>query len=165
MYDTMPIEIAASGMNAQRIRMGAIASNLANAESTRGPDGGPYQRRLVRLQAQPVATYTDVLENALRDSKSLGEGEEPRFSEWMAEQHLRGVSVTSIEKDPGVIRKFVGIGQHPDADEKGVLTLPNIRVVEEMTDMIMASRLYEGNVAVVKNTKDMITQLFDLLRK
>lgn len=163
MYDMLPIEIAASGMDAQRIRMGAVASNLANAQTTRNADGtGPYQRRMVRVRAQLMPQFETML-HELKNAEAPGEGVEPQRSRWLAELHMRGVNVQAIEKDAGIRR--VHEPGHPDADEDGYVDYPDISVMGEMTDMIMASRQYEANLATVKNTRDMINQLLELLNQ
>lgn len=165
MYDLFPIEIASSGLNAQRVRMGAIASNLANANSTRSADGaGPYRRRMVRLQAGTLPAFGQAFADALASGRaaeaSSGLGGER--SRWLAEGHVRGVQVLGIEQDPS--ERLVYEPQHPDADAKGYVHYPDVSVISEMTDMMMASRNYEANLAVIKNTRDMLNQMLELLK-
>lgn len=167
MYEMIPIEIAASGMSAQRVRMGLVASNLANALTTRRADGtvAPYQRRMAEFQAARLPMFEAQL-NREMDRGALGDGGvrlEPKRSTWLAEAHLRGVRVSDVVKDTSEpLLKYDP--KHPDANPEGYVAYPNINVFEEYTDMIMASRLYEGNLAVIKNTRDMISQLLELLR-
>lgn len=161
MYDLIPIEIAGSAMTAQRVRMGVIASNLANAQSTRQADGsGPYQRRVVVLKAGTMPAFQDMLVEANKKADELSV--EPDHSRWLAEEHLRGVEVTSVEKDPAT--RTVYMPEHPDADADGNVVFPDISTMQEMVDMISASRNYEANVAVVKNTRDMILKLVELMK-
>lgn len=163
MYELVPIEIAGTGMRAQNIRMGVVASNLANARSTRTAEGGPYQRRLVVCKADIPLAFQDMLAQA--NVEDIGvESVDRQSSRWLLEQHLRGVSVPSVERDPGVRLEFDETGDHPDRDANGYVRYPDINVMSEMTDMISASRNYEANLAVIKNSKDMLTQLIDLLR-
>jgi flagellar basal-body rod protein FlgC len=163
MYELAPIEIAGTGMRAQNIRMGVVASNLANARSTRSAEGGPYQRRLVVCKADIPLAFQDVLAQA--NVEDIGvESVDRQSSRWLLEQHLRGVSVPSVERDPGVRLEYDETGNHPDRDANGYVRYPDINVMSEMTDMISASRNYEANLAVIKNSKDMLTQLIDLLR-
>lgn len=173
MYDLLPIEIAASGMAANRIRMGATASNLANARSTRTPDGeGPYKRRMVVFKADVHPAFANMLKEVKKENQPEGgfiyDSEEETFrleptkSKWLVEEHLRGVLVPEIQKDEKVRMEYDP--SHPDADEKGYVHYPDISVMSEMTDMISASRNYEANVSVLKNTKDMVTQLMEMLR-
>jgi flagellar basal-body rod protein FlgC len=168
MYDLVPIEIAASGMTAQRVRMAVIASNLANADSTRKADGtGPYQRGMVVVQASQLPAFENMLASEVEKSGSegslaMGDAEEDsQRSRWLLEDHLQGVQVKEVAKDTGV--RQVYDPEHPDADAQGYVTYPDITVVQEMTDMVSASRNYEANVAVMKNTKDMVLQLVELL--
>ena len=163
MYELAPIEIAGTGMRAQIIRMGVVASNLANARSTRSAEGGPYQRRLVVCKADIPLAFQDMLAQA--NVEDIGvESVDRQSSRWLLEQHLRGVSVPSVERDPGVRLEYDETGNHPDRDANGYVRYPDINVMSEMTDMISASRNYEANLAVIKNSKDMLTQLIDLLR-
>lgn len=164
MYESLPIEIAASGMSAQRIRMAVVSSNLANAQTTRNAEGtGPYQRRLVEFRAQAVPAFQKALAEAARSIDSEGIGLEPQNSRWLAELHLRGVVVSDVVKDPGV--RQVHDPSHPDADPvTGIVNYPDIDFFEELVDMMMAARQYEGNLAVIKNTRNMIMQLLDLLK-
>ena len=163
MYELAPIEIAGTGMRAQNIRMGVVASNLANARSTRTAEGGPYQRRLVVCRADIPLAFQDTLAQA--NVEDIGvESVDRQSSRWLLEQHLRGVSVPSVERDPGVRLEYDETGNHPDRDANGYVRYPDINVMSEMTDMISASRNYEAKLAVIKNSKDMLTQMIDLLR-
>ena len=165
MYDLFPIEIASSGLSAQRVRMGSIASNLANATSTRSADGtGPYRRQMVRLQAGTLPAFGQAFADAVasgRASQTLGGASDSR-SHWLAEEHLRGVQVLGIEHDPA--ERLAYEPQHPDADAQGYVHYPDVSVISEMTDMMMASRSYEANLAVIKSTRDMLNQTIELLR-
>ncbi|HNY27611.1 MAG TPA: flagellar basal body rod protein FlgC [Candidatus Sumerlaeota bacterium] len=168
MHDLLPIEIAASGMSAQRVRMSVVASNLANANSTRRPDGtGPYLRRMVRFQAQAPQLFQESLTTARQTTEMAQAGPEPEFSTRLAETQLEGVRVAGVEEDPNV--RWTYDPTHPDAlksgPKKGYVAYPEISVAAEMTDMITASRGYESNLAVVKNTRDMISQLLDIIKQ
>ena len=130
------MEIAASGLSAARQRMNLTASNLANANTTRAADGGPYQRKdLVVSTAEVVSPFKDVLRNEI-------------------EQQARGVAVTGIATDTRAPRTVYD-PSHPDADAEGIVRLPNINMVEEMVDMITASRLYEAGITSIKSVKAM----------
>lgn len=164
MYDLFPIEIASSGLNAQRVRMAAIASNLANANSTTSADGtGAYRRRMVRLEAGTLPAFGQSFADALASGHSSGAaGAVGERSGWLAEQHMRGVQVTGVEEDPS--ERLVYDPTHQDADAKGYVHYPDVSVMSEMTDMMMASRNYEANLAVIKNTRDMLNQMLGLLQ-
>jgi len=167
MYDLIPIEIASSGMAAQRLRLGVIASNLANAQSTRSADGtGPYQRRVTIFQANTLPSFAEMLgtergaaPGAAMDTAAAAE---PLRSRALVEEHLRGVSVVGISRNPSVRRVYDP--NHEDADAQGYVTYPDISIIQEMTDMIAAERCYGANLAVAKNTKDMILQTLELLK-
>lgn len=133
MFDAFAI--SGSGMTAERLRMDVIASNLANADSTRGADGQPYRRRMVVLQAGS-----------------------PSF-----DQVLSGVKVAGVVEDQSPLRRVYD-PSHPDADAQGYVTLPNVNPVTEMVDLITASRGYEANVTAMNAAKQMFSKTFDILR-
>ena len=166
MYDLVPIEIAGSGLSAERARMGVISSNLANANSTRKADGtGPYQRRTISFEAAAPPAFAELLEKSKAGTSDSGELTiyESDPSRWLVEEHLRGVVVSAVGSDPGI--RQVYMPEHPDADPAtGMVTYPDISVMQEMTDMISASRNYESNLAVIKNTRDMLVKLLDLIK-
>jgi flagellar basal-body rod protein FlgC len=134
--------ISASGMAAQRLRMDVVAENLANAETTRGADGKPYQRKEVILHEIDASGFAGALAGA---------------------QAGNGVEATGIVADPSPPRKVYDPG-HPDADAQGYVTLPNVNPVTEMVDLITASRGYEANVQALNSSKQMFTRTLDLLR-
>lgn len=129
-------DISASGISAQRARMDVIANNIANADSTRTPEGGPYRRQKVTFQS----VYQQVTGN-----RSVASG----------------VAVQSVAEDPTDYRMVYDPG-HPDADETGYVKMPNVNVVEEMVDMISATRAYEANVTAMNATKSMVASGIEL---
>ena len=124
------LAISASALQAQRLRMDVIAANLANAQSTRTPEGGPYKRREVVLEATPGSSFEDVLGagagGAVRVARVAEDDKPPR-----------------VVFDPG----------HPDADPQGYVAYPNVNPITEMVDLMTATRAYEANVAAVNATK------------
>jgi flagellar basal-body rod protein FlgC len=122
--------VSASGLTAQRVRLQAVASNMANARSTRTEAGGPYQRKLAVFEAQEGG-FGDALEQALTT-----------------------VQVTEVvaSDEPPVLHYDPG---HPDADEQGYVAYPNVNILEEMVDMMTTSRAYEANTNVVSTTRTM----------
>lgn len=140
--------IAASGLSAQRARIDVIATNIANAETTRTADGGPYRRRVVELREKP---FSEVAEAAGR-----GAGEIRPDSE-----ETGGVQVVDIVEDatPGAMVYDPG---HPDADEAGYVEQPNVRITEEVVDLMEARRLYEANVTVFEAVKAMLRRAAQL---
>ncbi|MCX7866603.1 flagellar basal body rod protein FlgC [Limisphaera sp. VF-2] len=129
------IQSTASALTAERTRLDVIAENIANAQTTRGPDGRPYQRRVV--------VFETVLQQA---SDRFGTASAPA-----------AVRVARIQTDPRPPLLVYRPG-HPDADAQGMVALPNINVHEEMADLIAASRAFEANLAVVKNARAMALQ-------
>ncbi len=140
--------ISATALTAQRLRMDVIAQNIANVNTTRTAEGGPYKRKVVLFQ--------EILENdpfAIRFNNAL-----------LRQAHQgMGVRVSSVEEDgtPGTLNYDPG---HPDADEDGYVRMPNVNIVEEMVNMISASRSYEANITAISNTKAMTTRTLELGR-
>ena len=138
------LDISSSAMSAERTRMNLISSNLANANSTRSAEGGPYKRKDAVFTATPLAgTFTNALNQANRG--------------------LSRVDVTGIVEDSSSPRIQYD-PTHPDADVKGYVSLPNVNVIEEMADMISATRTYEANVTAAQATKSMAMKTLELGR-
>mgnify|MGYP001236857050 CR=1 FL=1 len=130
-------ESAASAIQAEKVRMEVIAQNIANANTTSTPDGGPYQRQVVRFET--------ILKNEFDPSNAVQE-----------------VRVAGIEKDPRPAREFYQPG-HPDADqETGMVKFPNVSVHEEMADLISSSRATEANLAIIRTARQMALQTLDI---
>jgi len=127
------LEISASGLRAQRLRLDVVASNLANANSTRSADGsGPYRRRSVVFRSEPLErTFEQTLNGGPFD------------------RTLRVVDVAGIVKD-GAPPRMMYEPTHPDADSTGYVAYPNVNVVAEMVDLMTATRAYEANVQAIR---------------
>ena len=145
MFDSM--HISASGLGAERLRMDVIAQNLANVNTTRGPDGGAYKRQEV--------IFRSVEDSGGASSIMGGQGESaaPRG----------GVEVVGIMADGAPPRTVYDPG-HPDANEDGYVELPNVNPVTEMVDMMTATRAYEANVTAMNASKNMALKALDILR-
>lgn len=149
------LNISATGLSAQRKRMEAIATNLANAETTRTEAGEPYRRKVVSLRAAAAQSFSGMLNAvgerlATTNSKHFETGVMPTGA---------GVS-TSMGVDANETAdeapfRMVYDPSHPDADAKGFVHMPNVNVVTEMVDMISASRSYEANVTAANAQKQM----------
>ena len=137
--------IAASGMAATRVQMDVVAENLANADSTSGPNGKPYQRKEVTLREAAGGGFANALDSA------------------GASGGLGGVEVTGISTDPTPGQRVYDPG-NPSADAQGYVTMPNVNPVTEMVDLITASRSYEANVQVLDAAKQMYSRTLDLLK-
>ncbi|MGM0499777.1 MAG: flagellar basal body rod protein FlgC [Bacillota bacterium] len=136
------IDISASGLTAQRLRMDLISGNIANSETTRDEDGNTYRRK--------VAVFR---ERFSQEFESLNSGQNSGAN--------AGVEVSSIEEDPSPF-KLEYRPDHPDADENGYLELPNVSVMTEMVNMIDASRSYEANVQAISNYKSMANSALNI---
>jgi flagellar basal-body rod protein FlgC len=138
MFDVL--KISSSGLRAQRVRMETIATNLANIHTTRTEEGGPFRKLNVVLGSSDVS------------------GE--RFRGVLS-QKLEGVDVEEITESEKPFEKIHDPG-HPDADQEGYVTYPNVNVLEEMTDMVSATRSYEANVNVINATKHMFLKSLEI---
>lgn len=132
------LEISASGLYAQRKRMDIIASNLANIETTHTEEGGPYRRRMVVMSTKPVRDFNKVLT-----------------------LQAEGVKVDDIVEDESPFKKIFN-PSHPDADKEGYLLKPNVDLVVEITNMLMARRVFEANIAAIRSTKQMALKALEI---
>ena len=145
LFDAM--DIAGSALSAERLRMDVTAENLANANTTRGADGGAYRRKTVVLQQQaPQGSFGSTLAAEMRRGDKPG-----------------GVQVAAIAEDTTPNRRVYDPG-HPDADQQGYVEMPNVDSVSEMVDLISASRAYEANVTAMQAAKTLFTKTLELLR-
>ena len=140
------LDVSVSGLTAQRLRMDIIAENIANVDTTRTEDGSPYKRKTVLFQERgsnhPFAEYFErVMRGRINDT--------------------RGVRVTRIVEDNRPGSKVYDPG-HPDADADGYVTKPNVNIVEEMVNMISASRSYEANITALGATKSIIAKTLEM---
>ena len=143
------LNISASGMSAQRIRMDILAENAANVKTTRGDDNQPYRRKNVVFMEKPATNFSTILNSVTGYRNSY---------------LVNGVKVTEIVEDTKTPMNMVYDPAHPDADENGYVTYPNVNVVTEMVDLIDATRAYEANVTAFNATKSMALQALDIGR-
>ena len=142
------MEISASALTAERLRMDVVAENLANAQTTRGADGQPYRRKEVVLQER-AASFGASLSSAMNTSRPAPSG--------------GGVEVAAIAEDQTPLKRVYDPG-HPDADAEGYVSMPNVDTVTEMVDLISAQRAYEANVTAMQAAKQMFARTLELLR-
>jgi flagellar basal-body rod protein FlgC len=136
-FNTMAL--SASGLNAQRQRLNVIAENLANAQVTRTPQGGPYLRKNVILETQPMEDFGSLMDSPTK------------------------VAVTDIvESHDGLTQEYDP--SHPDANAEGIVTWPNVNPVTEMVSLVLASRAFDANVAAFKTAKTMALKALDIGR-
>jgi len=138
------LDISASGLTAERTRMDVTAQNLANAQTTRGANGQPYQRQVVVLQQ--IGGFGQALSGAMGNTAAPG-----------------GVQVAAIAND-STPNQLVYDPGNPDANAQGYVRLPNVNPVTEMVDMIDESRAYESDVTAMQTTKTMYQKTLDLLK-
>jgi flagellar basal-body rod protein FlgC len=136
-------KISGSAMQAQSQRLDTISSNLANIETTSTPEGGPYKKKSVYFQSTPLS-FQNQLDNSLRQS-------------------TQGVKVTKIIEDQRPPRKIYDPA-HPDADGEGYVAMPNVSHMEEMVDMMSATRSYQANATVIKSAKRMALKALEIGR-
>ncbi|MGE5676596.1 MAG: flagellar basal body rod protein FlgC [Pseudomonadota bacterium] len=140
------INISASGLTAEKLRMDVISRNIANVNTTRTADGTPYRRQVVVFQEDNKAmSFSDYLNAASKNM--LGSG----------------VKVVGITEDKTPFKSVYDPG-HPDADEQGYVKMPNVEVMTEMVNMISASRAYEANVTAINSTKSMAMKALEIGR-
>ena len=137
------IDASSSGLSAQRLRMNLISGNLANVNTTRTREGGPYRRKEAIFAAQPL---------------------EESFKKVLADRQKKQLSIVKVSRviedsNPPVMKYDP---QHPDADEKGYVAMPNINVMEEMVNMISPTRGYGANVTALKAAKDMASRALEI---
>jgi len=141
------MNVSASGLTAQRFRMDVISQNIANADTTRTEDGTPYKRKITLFEERKDKTdFSDYFTKALSLSGA---------------SYGNGVRVSRVVEDetPGTM---VYEPSHPDADENGYITKPNVNIVNEMVNMIAASRSYEANITAMNVTKGMINKTLEI---
>ena len=137
------MQIGATALKANRIRLNTISSNMANVETTSTPEGGPYKKKSVYFQTAPVS-FKEHLDSNLKTA-------------------LQGVKVTEIVEDKKP-PKLVYNPDHPDADDNGYVAMPNISILEEMVDMMSTTRSYDANTTVIKSAKRMALKSLEIGR-
>ena len=143
MFDAL--NVSATGLTAERLRMDVTAENLANAQTTRGADGNPYRRKEVVLQER-AGSFGASLSAAMNKGTQGG-----------------GVEVAGVVEDQTPLKQVYDPG-HPDAAANGYVQMPNVDTVTEMVDLIGAQRAYEANVTAMQAAKQMFSRTLDLLR-
>jgi len=139
------LSVSASGMAAQRTRAELLVQNLANSETTRTPEGGPYRRRDALFESVPESSpFSAIFQTEMTDG-------------------VQGVEVADVIEDEREGEKRYQPG-HPDADPDGYVTYPNVNPAEDMVDLLSAQRGYEGNVAAMSAVKDMLERSIDLMK-
>ena len=136
------LRISSSGLSAERLRMDTIASNIANVSTTRGENGQPYRRK--------IAVFEENLVNELNKNEDSA-------------KKLMGVKAVGIIDDESELRRVYDPA-HPDADDEGYVLMPNVNILNEMADMIAATRAYEANVTAINSEKSMFMKALEIGR-
>lgn len=134
-------KISGSALKAQRLRLDTISSNIANIETTSTPEGGPYKKKSVYFQSKPVS-FKETLDSKMQ-------------------QASQGVEVTKIVEDQEEPKKVYN-PSHPDADNDGYVSMPNVNLSEEMVDMASATRSYQANATAIKSAKRMALKALEI---
>lgn len=137
------LRISSSGLSAERLRMDTIASNIANVSTTRGENGQPYKRK--------VAVFQENLTQELNKNTNTYDNK------------LNGVKAVGIIEDNSELRRVYD-PSHPDADSEGYVLMPNVNILNEMADMIAATRAYEANVTAINSEKSMFMKALEIGR-
>ena len=158
------LAVAASGLTAQRVRLETIAGNIANADVTSTPEGGPYRRRVVQMTASPVAQapFAPIVAGVAPQLDLLA-ATRPRFDLGgvVAPDVAHGVQVTGVLEDASEGPLVYDPG-HPDADGAGYVRYPNVRITDEMVDLMDARRVFEANATVFQSAKQMLRRAIDI---
>lgn len=156
-------DISGYGLSAQRFRLNIISSNIANANTTRTAEGGPYRRRSVIFKA---TDFSEILNRQVKEDSNLLEYENPLndpSSQKDAHPSIMSVVVHKVVRDDKEFRLKYD-PSHPDANAEGYVAYPNINPVVEMADLIEATRAYQANVAAFNSTKAIAQSAIDLMR-
>lgn len=140
------LDIGASALTAQRLRMDTISQNIANANTTRTENGTPYRRREVIFEEKPGTPFSEYLTDSSKE-RFIG----------------KGVKVSKIVEDSSPFKRVYDPG-NPDADTDGYVQMPNVDIITEMVNMISATRAYEANVTSINSTKSMAMKALEIGR-
>lgn len=141
------LNVSASGLTAERLRMDIISKNIANANTTRTLAGTPYRRQLTVFKEQGAPSTFESMLNQAKGQYSIG----------------NGVEVSEVVEDQSDFKRVYNPG-HPDADDEGYVLMPNVDVVTEMINMMSASRSYEANVTAINTSKSMAMKALEIGR-
>jgi len=164
---------SASGLTAQRVRMDIISQNIANATTTRTPEGGPYRRKTAIFETVPPQRFDDILDDALaRNTLTRGRQNFDQVNEFI-ERANDASTLTGPFSEPGGVRvsriatdhrpgPTVYDPTHPHANAEGYVEMPNVNIVYEMVNMMSASRSYEANITAINTTRQLIARTLEI---
>jgi len=157
------LDVSATGLSGQRKKLNAIAENIANVETTKTAEGGPYRRKQVVFKSDSAGgSFTSSL-NAAMDRLNRTNN---KHISTARTQPGRGMDIPAVEADEVEIEpesfKMMYDPSHPDADENGYVAMPNINIIAEMVDMMAASRAYEANISISRAAKAMFKEALNI---
>jgi len=155
------LNISASGLTAQRKKLDAISSNIANANTTRTENGEPYRRKIAVMRAKNIPTFEEFLQQNTLHLRTTNPEHISLAGETMRILSNQSAVETKIEEDKTPFKKVYD-PNHPDADADGFVRMPNVNVVSEMVEMINASRAYEANLSTIDAAKKMAREALDI---
>ncbi|MBN1164715.1 MAG: flagellar basal body rod protein FlgC [Candidatus Krumholzibacteriota bacterium] len=154
------IGISASGLSIQRMKLDVIAENLANVETTKTPGGGPYQRKTVTIKTIQEKRPSGIPFRAYLGDRLTAGADEDHISPSRIAAAKIPEGTVEVDKNTPFTLKYDPY--HPDADSEGVVRMPNVNVIDEMVDMITATRAYEANVTAIQSAKNMFLKALEI---
>jgi flagellar basal-body rod protein FlgC len=152
-------DISGQGMSVQRMRLNAVARNIANANTTNGPDGQPYQREVVKVTSTGKRNFNSELKNSLNlnitDDNLTG-------SASIRPEAQDNTTLEAVTVKDGMPPRMVYDPHHPDANEDGYVMMPDINIVTEMVEMISAQRAFQANASVIDSAKNIARFSFEI---
>ncbi|MBN1212263.1 MAG: flagellar basal body rod protein FlgC [candidate division Zixibacteria bacterium] len=156
------IGISSKGLSVQRAKMNVVAQNIANAETAETPEGGPYRRKRVTVQEEKVSDFKSLLRQADTHVARTHPNHRPGRQHILNEEvNSSSVAMTEIE-DPESSFKLVYDPSHPEANEEGYVRMPDIEIINEMVDMMAATRAYEANTVAISSAKTMAKDALEI---
>ncbi len=157
------IDVASTGMTVQRQKMDVVSENIANIDTSRTPEGGPYRRqKVVVSETKSSPSFGSLMSNAhnklTRTNSRHIQGQTRTVNNSSAANKVSGEEI----KDPQSSFKMVYDPSHPDADSDGYVQMPDIEMINEMVDMIAANRAYEANISTISASKRMLNEAIDI---
>ncbi len=157
------IKISGSGMSVQRRRMNVVAENIANAETTKTEEGGPYRRRRLEVEAaDDKLPFKTILKNRQNTLVRTRRSHMPGIPTGLGSRDTVAVANAETTSEGPDAYKLIYDPSHPDADEAGYVKMPDIEIINEMVDMITANRSYEANAMAISASKEMLKNALDI---
>jgi flagellar basal-body rod protein FlgC len=157
------IEISGSGMSIQRRKMNVVAENIANAETTQTPEGGPYRRGRLEISAATERTpFQTILKNSAASLARTNNRHLPSVPSELGQRGEVEMAKAKEVREGADAYKLVYDPTHPDADAEGYVKMPDVEIINEMVDMMTANRGYEANAMAISASKEMLKEALDI---